>query len=133
MISRRVIEETLSKTFADGLDKLVIDVSNDISFTKRQMIEDLDCGNFLAGVRLSKALKKLGIRTIKQLFNIDPSSLLRIKGIGETAVYVAMCMLDKRGFNVEVWWGWKQGDNVVKFSAYQRQVKIRARRHKQAV
>lgn len=132
MIKSEVIAKTLSKGFAELLDTAAIDVSEEISFTRRQMIEDLGCGNFNAATRLSKVLKRLGITTIAKSYRTDPQSLLRVKGVGEATVYVAMCMLDSRKYDVYKWWGWKQ-DNVVKFAAYRAQAKSKAKKYKHAV
>lgn len=132
MIKREVIAKTLSKGFAEALDTVVIDAGGELSFTRRQMIEDLDCGNFNAAARLSKVLRRLGIHTVAKLYRTDPQSLLRARGVGEATVYVAMCILDARKYDVYKWWGWKQ-DNVVKFAAYRAQAKSKAKKYKHAV
>jgi hypothetical protein len=119
MIERKIVEKVISKGFADKLDETIIDVSRDISFTRREMVEDLGCANFLAAYRLQRVLKRLKITTFRQLFDTDPFSLARAKGIGEAAIFVAMCMLDNAQYSVEEWWQW-DGNNV-KFSAFKAQ------------
>ena len=132
MINRKTIETTIGKTFADKLDELVLDISEELSFTRRQMIEDLGCANFLAAYRLQKVLKRLGITTVNKLFKTDPLSLARSKGIGETAIYVAMCILNARHKNVSVWWGWKE-TNTLKFNAFKEKAIKRARKRRHEV
>jgi hypothetical protein len=132
VINRKTIETTIGKTFADKLDELVLDISEELSFTKRQMIEDLGCANFLAAYRLQKVLKRLGITTVSRLYKTDPMSLARCRGIGETAIYVAMCILHTRHKDVNVWWGWKE-TNSLKFNAFKQKAIKRARKRKHEV
>lgn len=131
MLKRSTVEKVIGKGFADKLDEAVIHVSQDLSFSRREMVEELGCANFIAAIRLAKVLKRLRVRTAGQLYRTDPFSLARAKGIGESALFVAACILDARGHSVEKWWGWK--DNVVKFSTFKHHAQRRARRHKQEV
>jgi len=132
MIERKVVESTIGKTFADSLDEIIIDVSEKLTFTKRTMIEILGSGNFAAGKRVSRVLKKLKIETPAQLFKTDPFSLARTKSIGATSMYVVMCILDAAQYNVEEWWGWKE-TNVLKFSTFKSHAMRRASKRKQDV
>lgn len=132
MIERKAIEKTIGKGFADKLDEVIIDVSQDISFTRREMVEILGCANFLAAYRLQRVLKRLKIFTAAKLFRTDPFSLVRSKGIGEAAIYVAMCILDSKQYNVEEWWGWKE-TNALKFSSFKHRAIRKASRNKQEV
>lgn len=134
-MERPKIESVLGKTFADSLDEIVIK-SGFLVFTKRQLIEDLGCGNFAAAKRLNKVLHKLKIGTAKELRYTDPFSLLRTTGVGLTTMYVAMCILDFAGVDVQKWWGWKQeksGGVVLKFSSYKHKAAARALKHKQDI
>jgi|SRR5215831_4167135 len=132
MIERPKIENTIGKTFADMLDTFVIDASGEIRFTRRQMIEDLGCANFAAASRLERVLNKLKITTIRRLFNTNPMDIARVRGIGATSIYVAMCILDYGQYDVEEWWGWKETNNL-KFSSYKHNVTKRASKRKQEV
>lgn len=132
MLKPQIVVDTIGKTFADKLDETIIDVSDEISYTRREMVEKLGCANFLAAYRLQKVLKRLKIMTASQLHRTDPFSLVRTKGIGEAAMFVAMCILDLHGYDVIKWWRWKES-NVVKFSTFKHQAMNRARKHKQAV
>lgn len=107
MIKAEIVQKALGKTFADKLDEIAFEFGR-FSFTRRQMIEDIDCANFNAASRLEKALKKLDVNTPLQLFKLDPYSLKRIKGVGDATIYVAMCILDYCEFNIEEWWGWTE-------------------------
>lgn len=126
MINRETINNTLGKTFADKLDELIIS-NGKLEYTRREMVEILHCANFISAVKLNKVLRKLKIGTAAQLSNTDPFSLLRIRGVGESTVFVAMCILDAHEYDVEAWWGWKQ-DNIVKFSAFKHRAAQRTRR-----
>lgn len=129
MIERKTVENTIGKSFADKLDEIIINVSPKLRFTRRQIVDDLGCANFVAAIRLEKALRKLGIETPAQLFRTDPFSLVRVKGIGETSVFVAMCILDFAQYNVEEWWGWKE-TNELKFSSFKHNATKRASKRK---
>ena len=131
MINRETVEHTIGKGFADKIDSEVFKVTVNWFYTKREMVEELGCANFQAASRLSKVLKRLKINTPKELWEADPFSLVRAKGIGEASIFVAMCILDANKFNVEKWWGWN--DNVVKFSSFKANAMRRAAKHKQEV
>lgn len=135
MILRKTVEKIIGKTYADKLDEPLFVVGT-MSYSRRQMVEDLGCANFVAATRLSKVLNKLRVHTSRQLFMIDPASLFRVHGIGESCMFVAMSVIDANGFDVDEWWDRnfeKHGDNVVKFSAYKHQVTRRAKKRKQVV
>lgn len=131
MLNRDTVESTIGKGFADKLDEAVIHVSQDISFTRREMVEELGCANFLAAARLQKVLKKLQIFTPGKLYKTDPFSLVRSRGIGEASMFVAMCILDKAGYDIVKWWGWK--GNQTKFSTFKHNSIKRAKRRTQEV
>lgn len=63
-----------------------------IEFSLRDLM-DINCPNFVAAKRLSKMLKKLGVKSIAQLWKLDPFSLFNTRGVGMTQVYVAMCVV----------------------------------------
>ena len=132
MLTREAVETTIGKGFADKLDDVVIHVSQELSFTRREMVETLGCANFIAASRLNKVLKKLEIFTAGKLYRTDPFSLVRAKGIGEASMFVAMCILDSKEYDVVKWWGWK-GTNGVKFSAFKHNATRRASKRKQEV
>lgn len=130
MLARTKVERVIGKAFADKLDTEVFSVGN-WTYTRRQMVEDLGCANFIAAARLQKVLRKLGVRTAVQLYKLDPFSLARSRGIGEASLFVAMCILDADGYNVIKWWEYK--DNVAKFSTFKHHAMLRAAKRKQDV
>ena len=132
MLTRKQVETTIGKTFADKLDEIVLDIGPKLIFTRRDMVEELGCANFVAGARLQKVLRRLGIETAAELFRTDPFSIVRCKGIGETSMFVAMCILDHAQYNVEDWWGWKE-TNDLKFSSFKHNATRRARKSKHEV
>lgn len=132
MLNRETVESIIGKGFADKLDEVVLEVSPQLTFTRRQMVEDLGCANFVAAAILQKALRKLSIATPAQLFKTDPFSLVRTKGIGEAAMFVAMCILDTAQYNVKDWWGWKE-TNDLKFSSFKHNATRRASKRKHEV
>lgn len=128
MLDRKVVEAAIGKGFADYLDEMVMPKS--LQITRRVMIEKVGNANFNAAANLDRVLNRLGVHTIPQLYNLDPMSLARCKGIGEAAMFVAMCILDFGRYDPLKWWGWN-GTNEVKFSSFKHRAMKRARKRKQ--
>lgn len=131
MLVREKVEKVIGKGFADRLDEQVFTVTINWFYTRREMVEELGCANFIAAARLAKVLKRLEINKPEQLFRLDPFSLVRSKGIGEAALFVAMCILDVNKFDVIKWWGFT--GTTVKFSSYKHHAMRRASKRKQEV
>jgi hypothetical protein len=127
MMDRTKIERVIGKTFADKLEELVID-SGKIQVSRRMMIDEVGCANFAAASRLNKLLNRLGVGTISQLFKLDPASLARTKGIGESSIFVAMCLLDCHDVDVLEWWS----TDAKKFATVKRTVMKKSKKNKQA-
>jgi hypothetical protein len=130
MIAREKVEAVIGKGFADKLDGQVFTIG-EWFYTRREMVEQLGCANFMAAARLQKVLRKLGIKTPAQLSKLDPFSLARARGIGEASLFVAMCILDSKGYDVLKWWGFNE--NSVKFSSFKAHAIQRASKRKQEV
>ena len=92
--------------------ELIFDVSKELQFTRDEAITKYQLANFKAIKNLEIQLKALNVKTVRRLFELDPASLLRTDGIGTVTLWVAMCILDKHGYNVAEWWGWLKGDKV---------------------
>lgn len=131
MIAREKIEKVIGKGFADRIDEEIFTVTTEWFYTRREMVEELACANFIAAVRLAKVLKRLGVNNPKGLYKLDPFSLARAKGIGEAALFVAMCILDANSFDVIKWWGFT--GTTAKFSTYKHHAITQSRRRKQEV
>lgn len=130
MIARETVEKVIGKGFADRLDELVF-MSGDMGYTRREMVEEIGCANFIAAARLGKVLRRLQVNTPKELYKLDPFSLARSKGIGEAALFVAMCILDANKFDVIKWWGFT--GTTAKFSTYKHHAITQSRKRKQEV
>ena len=64
------------------------------SFTRKTCVEELGCPNFRAAQNLSTALQSIGVDSTKKLARTTPADLLRLEGVGERTVFVALCVLD---------------------------------------
>lgn len=133
MITRTKVEKVIGKGFADILDEEVFKVTINWFYTRREMVEKLGCANFIAAAKLAKVLRKLSITTPKKLYELDPSSLARTRGIGAACIFVAMCILDAETYDIIEWWEYEQGNNTVKFSSFKSHVMNRASKRKQEV
>ena len=131
MIKQTIVNDIIGKTFADKLEEVIFPVSPSFNYTRREMVENIGCANFIAAQNLAKVLKRLGIKSAQELYKIGPHSLLRSKGIGETSLFVAMCILYSEGFSVLKWWGWTK--EHTKFAAYRHQIIKKSRNRKQEI
>jgi hypothetical protein len=129
-VVRRKIRDyaPLDKGFRDGLHATTLWLPGGLTFSKQQMVDLLGCANFTAARRLSLVLQKLAVVNASELYNLDPLALVRVKGVGMATVYVAMCLLDYSGFSVELWWGWSDDRNRVKFSTFKAKAVTKAKR-----
>ena len=124
MLERKTVEATIGKGFADHLDEYIMP---NLAITRRAMVENLGCANFIAAARLDKVLKRLGVDSPAKLWKTNPMDLARVRGIGAAAMFVAMCFLDATQYNVAEWWGWKE-TNELKFSSFKANAVRRARK-----
>ncbi len=122
MLARTEVEKVIGKGFADKLDEPVF-TSGNWEITRRKMVSDIGCANFIAAGKLAKVLRRLKINSPTQLYRLDPVSLARAKGIGESCIFVAMCILAYNEYDVIKWW-----DKETKFSAVKK-----ARKNRQEV
>lgn len=98
------IHATIGKGFADKTIETVFSVG-EMQYSRQDFINLIGCANFIAAAKLAKVLRRLRIQTIDQLAKYDPYSLHRTKGIGDAALYVAMCLLEFGGYDAVSWWG----------------------------
>lgn len=76
---------------------------SELPYTRREMIELLGCGNFIAAKRLTVACKQFDILTLPDLDRVGLHGLLRIAGVGERAAWVAACLLHNGRYDVMAW------------------------------
>jgi|SRR5215471_1308678 len=133
MIVREKVEKVIGKGFADKLDEAMFNVNQKFQYSRREMVEILGCANFIAAVRLAKVLRRLSINSPAQLYALDPISLARTRGIGMSALFVAMCILDAHKYDPIKWWNPRDKDNVVKFSTFKHHKMRQAKKHAQEV
>lgn len=103
---KSVYTKVLPAAFVNHLEADLVLKIGKFAYSRQEMILDLKCANFIAAARLTKALKKLKVTTVLQLFNMGPESLWRMSGVGTAQLYVAMCELDAHHYNVAQWWHW---------------------------
>ena len=65
-----------------------------VTFTREGCVRKLGCPNFRAAQNLSHALESIGVDSVKRLAGTTPKDLLRLEGVGERTVFVALCVLD---------------------------------------
>jgi hypothetical protein len=124
VLNYTVIHATVGKGLADKQEEVCFKLGDD-AYTKRDFIQNIGVANWVAIANLSRVLRKLKVKTVNDLFNTDPYSLYRAKGIGDTALFVAMHFLHYHGYNPMNWWGDEKIERLKKLR--------RAAKHKQEV
>ena len=96
-------EAMVGRSFLGRLDEVILEIG-ETTFTCREMIDKLHCGNFAAAKNLSWALERFKPENARELARrVDIEDLFVIKGVGVTTVYVWMCVLDALGKSPEKW------------------------------
>lgn len=96
-------QEVLGKGLIDHQQKVVLEIGED-RWTRQEMIDKLHCGNFVAAANVTRAMKSLGVRSVKDATrSIVVSELMTIRGIGVTSVYVFMCAVAAVGKDPLQW------------------------------
>lgn len=97
------VEQVLGKTFRNYLTEEII-VIDDHSISRDELVHVYGVGNLMAARRLGQELKDMNIRTTQALYQMDPLSLVRHNGLGERSIFVAMCLLERKGKSPVKWW-----------------------------
>lgn len=98
----------LGKHFVDNQDYVVLRIGNR-EWTRLQLVQDIGVGHIAAAGKLSTVLRKAGVRSMEDLYAVNPRELALVRGLGETTVYVAMALLKKEGFDVSRWYQLAEG------------------------
>jgi hypothetical protein len=95
--------EVLGKRLIDHQQKVVLEIGHD-RWTRQEMIDVLHCGHFIAAANLTRAMKDLDVKSVKDAVKtVVVSELLAIRGIGVTAAYVFMCATAAVGKDPLTW------------------------------
>lgn len=93
----------LGSTFVKRLIGETILSIGDETFSRDRLVIDAKCGNFAAARRLMTALGKVRVRTVAELKTLNPRDLARQPGVGETTIYVLLCVQDALGLKSADW------------------------------
>jgi hypothetical protein len=72
-------------------------------FTRERAVRELGISSFRAASNLQRAIDELNIGDIRKLAKTTPHDLLAVDGVGERAVFVAMCAIDANGGDGARW------------------------------
>lgn len=94
MITLNKLRPRLGKTFIDRLTGDVVLSIGSQTYSRDGLVRELKVGNFAAARRLGKVLEELEITRVEDLASLAPEDLARVRGVGETTVYVLLCLQD---------------------------------------
>lgn len=124
---RAQLDRLMDKAFLDRLNEGVLTIGT-TTLNAREFIGQVGVPNLVAARKLTKVLKELNIKTIKELFNLGAIPLLRVKGVGNAQMWVAMHLLDSHAYDVLKWWGWTNVQPPPKFSTYRHHARERVKK-----
>ena len=95
MLQLSKLRPRLGKTFIDRLTSDVILAIGNHKFTRSDLVRECHVGHFGAARHLGNVLRDdLSITRPEQLASLAPEDLAAIRGVGETTVYVLLCIQD---------------------------------------
>jgi len=96
-------ERLLGKTFIDKQNEGVLIIGKDV-WTRKEMVEELKCGNFVAALNLTKIAATLQVDSLKQLASrFSMEDLFAESRFGVTTMFVLMCALEHAQRNPLEW------------------------------
>jgi hypothetical protein len=117
-------ERFLGKTFVTRLSEVALQIGQD-TWTRHELANDLGCGNYRAAALVTRAMRRLKVRSVQEVFTFDPIDLAGIHNLGETGMWVLLRALEARGYNTLAWYGaTKKDHDLVTF----RTLKIRRKK-----
>lgn len=99
----------LGKTFVTRLSETALQIGSD-AWSRHELANDLGCGNYRAASLVTRAMRKLKVRSIEEVFTYDPIDLAGIHQLGETGMWVLLRALEAKGFNTLAWYGANRKD-----------------------
>ena len=95
MLQLAKLKPRLGKTFIDRLTTDVILAIGSTKLTRSDLVRECHVGHFGAARHLGNVLRDdLGLTKAEQLASVAPEDLAAIRGVGETTVYVLLCIQD---------------------------------------
>lgn len=93
------------------------------TFTRHQLVRQIGTGNFRAARILSDTCSRLGLHSVKDLYNISPYSLAAEEGLGVTTLFVLMALFAAKGLDPYRWFfgKGKQAEAAVTFDTLKHQ------------
>ena len=103
MINPHDHEKFLGKHFVTRQDAPILRIGGR-EWSRTELVQVIGVGNFAAAGALTTVCRKAGIKSVEELYAVDPRELASVKGFGETKVFVAMAVLQAEGFDARGWW-----------------------------
>lgn len=99
----KALGPALGKSFVRRLTEDPVLTIGDRSWTRDLLVREAVCGNFAAARRLQWALAKLGITDLAQMNGATIEQLASVSGVGETTIYVLLCVQDALNLTQSTW------------------------------
>lgn len=103
----RQVPNLQSKAFGRWLDAPLFEL-DDFVITRRNVGKYTDTPCSQAVSNLHHALRRMRISSLDRLFDVGLDGVLRIKGVGERAAWIAACVLAEHNYDADVWCGLKR-------------------------
>lgn len=103
-VNPQEFEKFLGHTFVTRQRTIALQIGSQ-QWTRWELANVFGLPHFRAAGALTTYLRREGIKTLEQLYALDPDELAAVKGVGETAAYVAASVLQVEKFDAKRWAG----------------------------
>lgn len=104
-------ERFLGKSFVTRFNEVALQIGKD-KWTRHQLADELGVGNYRAAALVTRALRKLQVKSLEEVFSWDPIDLAHVHQLGETGMWVLLRALESKGHNPKAWYGANSKDLV---------------------
>lgn len=102
----KVHQSILGQTFINALTdrtKPLLRLGKE-NLTKHELVMRFGTGNFLAARRLAMLMDKMKMKSVMEFFDVSPTHLAELHGVGITMLYVLICIGKERKVDIKKWY-----------------------------
>jgi hypothetical protein len=122
---RQELEEKAGSSFVRRREEVVLEIG-EYSFTRRELVEKLQCEHSRAAMNLNRVLKSFRVRSLRELTRrLTVDKFVEISDVGDTTLVVFMIVMEYAGIDSFAWY-----NNQIKFPTLLAKTKRRKKRRK---